>query len=82
MADELRLSTTLNKAFVPVTSTQQLVYVLIEAHPSEVISHTRMPLNFGFVLDQSGSMRGDKIDRLKEAMNLASAGWRRTIWSR
>ncbi|MBC7237539.1 MAG: VWA domain-containing protein, partial [Chloroflexi bacterium] len=43
----------------------------IETKPSEVISQTRMSLNFGFVLDHSGSMRGSKIERLKEAMRLA-----------
>ena len=71
MADELSLMTTLNKANVPVTSTQQLIYVLIEAKPSQVVSQTRMSLNFGFVLDRSGSMRGDKVERLKDAMVLA-----------
>jgi len=71
MADELSLTTTLNKAFVPVTSTQQLVYALIEAKPNEIVSRGRMSLNFGFVLDRSGSMRGSKIDRLKDAVSLA-----------
>ena len=71
MADELTLTTTLNKTSVPVTRTQQLIYVLIEAKPSEILSKTRMSLNFGFVLDRSGSMRGEKIARLKEAMELA-----------
>jgi len=71
MADELGLVTTLNKTNVPITNTQQLVYVLIEAKPSDVISKTRMKVNFGFVLDKSGSMRGDKIDRLRQAVDLA-----------
>ncbi len=71
MADELTLRTTLNKPSVPVTSTQQLIYALIEIQPNEVISQTRMPLNFGFVLDRSGSMRGEKIERLKRAMEVA-----------
>lgn len=71
MADELTLTTTLNKPSVPVTRTQQLVYAVITATPSEVVSHTRMSLNFGFVLDRSGSMRGAKIERLREAMALA-----------
>lgn len=71
MADELSMTVTLNKPNVPITSTQQLVYVLIETKPNEVVSRTRMGLNFGFVLDHSGSMRGAKIDRLKEAVALA-----------
>ncbi len=71
MANELYLTVTLNKPSVPVTSTQQLIYLLIETKPNEVISRTRMPMNLGFVLDRSGSMKGDKIKRLKEAMSLA-----------
>jgi Ca-activated chloride channel family protein len=71
MANELNLTVTLNKPSVPVTSTQQLIYLLIETKPNEVISRTRMPMNLGFVLDRSGSMKGDKIKRLKEAMSLA-----------
>ena len=71
MADELGLTTTLNKESIPVTRTQQLVYVLVEAMPSETVSSTRMNVNFGFVLDRSGSMRGAKVERLKEAMALA-----------
>ncbi|NLG28692.1 MAG: VWA domain-containing protein, partial [Chloroflexi bacterium] len=71
MADELTLLSRLNKDFVPVTSTQQLVYVYVEVKPNEVVSRTRMRVNFGFVLDHSGSMRGAKIDRLKQAMELA-----------
>jgi len=71
MADELILTTTVNKTSVPVTRTQQLIYVLIEARPTEIISKMRMKVNFGFVLDRSGSMRGEKIAQLKEAMELA-----------
>ena len=70
MANELALNTTLNKTSIPVTRTQQLIYVLIEAKPSEIVARTRMGVNFGFVLDRSGSMRGDKIERLREAMSL------------
>jgi Ca-activated chloride channel family protein len=71
MANELNLVATLNKPAVPVTSTQQLIYVLVQVKPSEVVARSRMKLNFGFALDHSGSMRGAKIDRLKEAVALA-----------
>ncbi len=71
MAEELILNAKLNKSAVPLTTTQQLIYVLIEAKPNEIVAHSRMNLNFGFVLDHSGSMRGAKIERLKEAMILA-----------
>ena len=71
MAGELQLRISMNKQQVPVTRTQQLIYVLVSAQPSQVIARTRMGLNFGFVLDRSGSMRGSKIERLKEAVSLA-----------
>ncbi len=71
MADQVTLTTRLNKTFVPVTSTQQLIYALITARPGESVSRARMRLNFGFVLDRSGSMRGIKIQRLIEAVRLA-----------
>jgi Ca-activated chloride channel family protein len=73
MANELQLDVQMNKRHVPVTSTQQLIYVLISARPSEILSRTRMGVNFCFVLDRSGSMRGKKIERLKEAMTVALA---------
>ncbi len=68
---EITLATRLNKAFVPVTQTQQLVYVLISARPGQAIAQTRIGLNLGLVLDQSGSMRGEKLERLKQALHLA-----------
>jgi len=71
MAADMQLKITTNKQYVPVTRTQQLVYVLVSAQPSQVLAQTRMGLNFGFVLDRSGSMRGAKIDRLKQAMGIA-----------
>ncbi|MFQ5343724.1 MAG: VWA domain-containing protein [Anaerolineae bacterium] len=71
MAGEVTLTTTLNKASFPVTSTPQLAYVLIEVQPTAAVADVRMPLNFGFVLDHSGSMRGEKIEQLREAVKLA-----------
>ncbi|MBS1252383.1 MAG: hypothetical protein MAG451_01422 [Anaerolineales bacterium] len=71
MAGEVTLTATPNKASFPVTSTPQLAYVLIEVKPTSAVQDVRMPLNFGFVLDHSGSMRGEKIEQLREAVKLA-----------
>lgn len=71
MAGEVTLTTTLNKSSFPVTSTPQLAYVLVEVKPTAAMADVRMPLNFGFVLDHSGSMRGEKIGQLREAVKLA-----------
>jgi len=73
MPDQISLVAHLNKSYVPVTSTQQLVYVLLTARPSKSVARSRMHVNFGLVLDRSGSMRGQKIDRLIEAVRLALA---------
>lgn len=71
MPEHVSLTTRLNKGYVPVTRTPQLVYALLTAKPGETIARSRMALNFGFVLDRSGSMRGEKIARLIDAVRLA-----------
>jgi len=49
-------------------STPQLVYVLTELTPGQDISSVRLPLNFTLVLDRSGSMAGEKIRTMREAV--------------
>jgi Ca-activated chloride channel family protein len=71
MAGEVGLTVQTNKATFPATGGQQLAYVLIEAMPTAAVAHVQMPLNFGLVLDHSGSMSGAKLDNLKEAAKLA-----------
>ncbi len=68
MSGEVRLTTTLSKDNVPVTGQPQLIYVLLEIMPTEVMANVQMPLNFSLVLDTSGSMAGEKIRRLKDAV--------------
>ncbi len=68
MSGEVRLTTTLSKDNVPVTGQPQLIYVLLEIMPTEVMANVQMPLNFSLVLDTSGSMSGEKIRRLKDAV--------------
>ena len=71
MAGEILLSTSLNKMNFPTTSSSQLAYVLLHVQPTAQVADVRMPLNFGFVLDHSGSMRGTKIEQLRAAVKLA-----------
>jgi len=47
-----------------------LAYVLIEAKPTGAVANVQMPLNFSLVLDHSGSMSGEKLRNLKEAVKL------------
>ena len=71
MPGEVQLAVQINKTMFPATGGQQLVYVLIEAMPTGAIANIQMPLNFGLVLDHSGSMSGRKLASLKEAAKLA-----------
>jgi Ca-activated chloride channel family protein len=70
MANEVSLFCRLNKTNLPVMSTQQLVYLLIEARPAATMAQVQMPLNLSLVLDKSGSMQGQKIHNLREAAKL------------
>jgi Ca-activated chloride channel family protein len=49
------------------TTTPQVVYLLLEALPAQTMAQVRMPVNVSFVLDRSGSMKGEKIDRVRRA---------------
>jgi Ca-activated chloride channel homolog len=71
MSDEVQLTVRTNKPVFPVTKQKQLAYILIEAIPTEDMVDLRMPLNFCFVIDHSGSMSGQKLERLKKAVKLA-----------
>ena len=70
MASDITLTCRLNKTHLPVMTTQQLVYVLINAMPGAGVAQVQMPLNLSLVLDKSGSMQGKKIQNLREAAKL------------
>ncbi len=67
MADEVNLRTTLGRPFLATVDTPQVAYLLLEIVPSQAVAQVRMPLNVSFVLDHSGSMKGDKMDRVRKA---------------
>ena len=64
----VHLIPTLSKENVLVTDQPQLVHVLLEVMPTEIVTDVRMPLNFGLVVDTSSSMYGERIQRVKEAI--------------
>jgi Ca-activated chloride channel family protein len=68
MSDILRLTSLCNRVGVAVINQPQLVYILTEIAPGESMSNVRLPLNFALVLDRSGSMAGEKLRTLKEAV--------------
>ena len=74
MAGEVTLRATLARPYLAATTTPQVAYALLEVQPSEVVAQVRMPVNVCFVLDRSGSMKGEKIDRVRQATALAVDG--------
>ncbi len=48
----------------------QIVYMLIEASPTGIPdADINLPVNLGFILDRSSSMRGERLFQVKEACN-------------
>ncbi|MCZ7553085.1 MAG: hypothetical protein B6D39_01010 [Anaerolineae bacterium UTCFX2] len=68
MPDLLNFASTCNRSSVPLLEQSQLIYLLTEISPTRSISDVRMPLNFALVLDRSGSMAGEKLRTMKEAV--------------
>jgi Ca-activated chloride channel family protein len=70
MPGEVVLQCQVGKERMPVTGGNQVAYVLIEARPTALMAAVRMPLNFALVLDHSGSMKGAKLQKVKEAVKM------------
>ena len=71
MAGEIQLRQTLARPYLPATQAPQVAYVLVEIVPTAAVVSVQMPVNVAFVLDHSGSMRGNKLRAMKAAVNLA-----------
>lgn len=71
MAGEVNLRAALARPFLAASPTAQVAYLLLEIQPSQVVAQVRMPVNVSFVLDRSGSMKGDKIERVRRATAMA-----------
>jgi Ca-activated chloride channel family protein len=71
MAGEVTLRATLARPYLAATTTPQVAYVLLEVQPSQVVAQVRMPVNVCFVIDRSGSMKGQKIERVRQATSMA-----------
>lgn len=71
MPGEIQLRQTLARPYLPAAQTPQVAYVLIEIIPTQVTANVQMPVNVAFVLDRSGSMRGNKLRAMQHAVGLA-----------
>jgi Ca-activated chloride channel family protein len=58
----------MSKDALPITEAEQAVYAFVDIKAGSGIMFGSMPANFGLVLDRSGSMDGEKMDNLKEAV--------------
>ncbi|MBI4552365.1 MAG: VWA domain-containing protein [Candidatus Latescibacteria bacterium] len=68
MAGEVTLHCLINRPIFPTTPGPQSVYVLMEIKPATNQVFSRTPVNFSLVLDRSGSMVGEKIENVKQAV--------------
>jgi len=68
MSEYLNINSVCNRTGVPVLDQPQLIYILTELAPGESMSGSRIPLNFALVLDRSGSMAGEKLRTMKDAV--------------
>jgi Ca-activated chloride channel homolog len=71
MAGEVTLRATLGRPFMATVDAPQVAYLRFEIVPSQAVAQVRMPINVSFVLDHSGSMKGEKIDRVRRATGRA-----------
>jgi Ca-activated chloride channel homolog len=67
MAGEINLRARMARPYMATAATPQVAYLLLEASPGQVIANVRTPVNVCFVLDRSGSMKGEKIERVRRA---------------
>jgi Ca-activated chloride channel family protein len=67
MAGEVNLRAALARPSLPAAGTAQVAYILLEIQPGQTVARVRTPVNVCFVLDRSGSMKGEKIERVRRA---------------
>src|SRR4030067_3552462 len=68
MSNKLNMRCVMSKDTLPVTGAEQAVYALGDIKTGGGMVFGAMPANFGLVLDRSGSMDGEKMNNLKEAV--------------
>lgn len=70
MSGEVKIESCLNRTVFQSLPSPQKLYALIDIVPTGAGVDVQMPVNLGLVLDRSGSMAGDKIRRVREAVKL------------
>lgn len=68
MSPGIRLQRTLSRTELAASGEQQLLYVLLEAMPEGLPNQTtKLPLNLCLLIDRSSSMRGERMQQVKDA---------------
>src|SRR5512145_3273053 len=68
MGNELNIRCIMSRDALPVTTDEQVVYALVDIKAGAAAGIGTMPSNIALVLDRSGSMDGEKMDRLRDAV--------------
>jgi len=55
---------------IPILDTPQLVYLLVELRSPEMAKKPLLPLNLCLVIDRSTSMRGERLQQVKAALQM------------
>lgn len=69
MAGEVTLDCTTDRPLYPSATAAQTAHVLMNIKPAPSQAFSRTPVNLSLVIDRSGSMLGEKIDNVKQAVN-------------
>ncbi|NNJ11626.1 VWA domain-containing protein [Chloroflexales bacterium ZM16-3] len=68
MAPGIQLRSTLSRSVLPDVAEEQLIYVLLEVSAHGVpTTMPKLPLNLCLVIDRSSSMRGERLQQVKDA---------------
>lgn len=69
MENKIDFSWRSNKKYYAAFNQPQLAYLQIDIKPPQVEQSRRPPLNLSLVIDRSGSMKGEKIENVRNAVN-------------
>lgn len=66
----LRLDVQVSRDKIAMMESAQLIYLLVEVYPPQQKKDARLPLNLCLVIDRSTSMQGERLERVKTAVEL------------
>ena len=69
-AASLKVDVQASRHSLELSETEQLAYLLIDIHSKAQKLNSQTPLNLSLVIDRSTSMRGERLDKVKAAVNI------------